>query len=236
MELQNQFDPNLRNIISNKNVTALLPIGSIEQHGAHLPVSTDSDIVFSISKILAKKCNFMLLPILKYGCSNEHSPYFNISLKKSTIRSLLLDICTSLYKNKIKKVFILNGHYGNIKKIYRVEKKLRHNKLKISIFSYWDFLAYKMDHGGFVETSLMLAISNKTNMAVASKGLALEDLPTKIKLRYKKILTKSFPRVTKNGIIGDPTHASAVAGRKMINEIIKNFIELVNKNTTKMKF
>lgn len=236
MELQNQFDPNLRNIISNKNVTALLPIGSIEQHGAHLPVSTDSDIVFSISKILAKKCNFMLLPILKYGCSTEHSPYFNISIKKSTIQSILLDICTSLYKNKIKKVFILNGHYGNIKKIYGVEKKLRHNNLKISIFSYWDFLAYKMDHGGFVETSLMLAISNKTNMAVALKGLALEDLPTKIKLQYKKILTKSFPRVTKNGIIGDPTHASAIAGRKMINEIIKNFIEFVNKNTTKMKF
>ena len=228
MEVQNQYDPELRQTISENNAIALIPIGSLEQHGMHLPISTDSDIVFKISKILAKKYNLMLLPTLRYGCSSEHAPYFNISLQPKTLQKILVDVCTSLHRNKIDRMIILNGHYGNKKYITGLKKKINVKDLKVNICSYWDFMKVKMDHGGFVETSLMLATSNKTRMSVAKKGIILNDLHGKKLLLYKKMLTKSFPRITKNGVVGDPITANVAAGKKIIREIVKNFNSFIN--------
>lgn len=223
MEIQNQYDPDLRKIISKNNIIALIPIGSIEQHGMHLPISTDSDIVSKISKILAKKYNLMLFPTLRYGCSSEHTPYFNISLQPNTLQKILVDICTSLHKNKIDRIIILNGHYGNKKYIIQLRKKINIKDLEVNICSYWDFMSERMDHGGFVETSLMLATSTKTRMSFAKKGIILNDLHGEKLRLYKKMLTKSFPRITKNGVIGDPSTANVAAGKKIIHEIVKNF-------------
>ena len=75
-DIKTQFDPNLRKLISNKKQIAVIPIGSIEQHGAHLPVSTDSDIVTEIAKKISKKYRYLLLPTLNYGVSFEHAPFF----------------------------------------------------------------------------------------------------------------------------------------------------------------
>ena len=230
MEIQNQYDPKLRKIISKNNTIALIPLGSIEQHGAHLPISTDSDIVFKISQILATKCNLMVLPTLRYGCSSEHAPYFNISLQPNTLKTMLIDICTSLHRNNINKIIILNGHYGNKKYITKLETKIKIPKLKINVFSYWDFMDNRMDHGGFVETSLMLAISDKTKMSDARKGVIIDDLRGTKLLQCKKKLAGSFPAVTKNGIIGDPTIANIAAGQKIMREIVKNFIYFINLN------
>jgi len=73
--IQDSFDPDLRKIIRTKKQTALIPVGSIEQHGPHLPVSTDSDIVTEVAKMVAKKCNLLLLPTITYGVSFEHAPF-----------------------------------------------------------------------------------------------------------------------------------------------------------------
>ena len=102
MKIQNQYDPKLRKYIELKKTTALIPVGSLEQHGMHLPISTDSEIVSEIAKRISEKYEFLLLPLLTYGCSSEHSPYFNVSLKNKTLLNVLYDICLSLYKNNIK--------------------------------------------------------------------------------------------------------------------------------------
>jgi len=57
-DIKIQFDPNLRKSISNKKQVAVIPVGSIEQHGAHLPVSTDSDIVTEVSKKISEKYGY----------------------------------------------------------------------------------------------------------------------------------------------------------------------------------
>ena len=64
MQIKDQFDPDLRKIIKKKKQVAVIPVGSIEQHGEHLPISTDSDIVTEIAKRVSNKCNFLdsLLP------------------------------------------------------------------------------------------------------------------------------------------------------------------------------
>jgi len=59
--VKDQLDPNLRKIIKNKKQVAVIPIGSLEQHGPHLPVSTDSDLVSEIASRLAEKKNFFAI-------------------------------------------------------------------------------------------------------------------------------------------------------------------------------
>ena len=84
-EIKAQFDLNLRKSIKKKKQVAVIPIGSIEQHGPHLPVSTDSDIVTEVAKSLSEKKAYLLLPTLTYGVSFEHAPFFNLSIRESTL-------------------------------------------------------------------------------------------------------------------------------------------------------
>ena len=101
MIIRDQFDPVLRKEISKKKHIAVIPVGSIEQHGPHLPVSTDSDIVSEIASQICKKCDFLLLPTITYGVSFEHFPFFNLSIKKSSLTLILEDLCVSLFDNHI---------------------------------------------------------------------------------------------------------------------------------------
>ena len=101
IEIKNEFDPNLRKIIDRKQQVAIIPVGSIEQHGAHLPISTDSDIVSEITKRVAQKKRFLLLPTITFGVSYEHAPFFNLSIKQSTLKAILTDLCESLLSNGI---------------------------------------------------------------------------------------------------------------------------------------
>lgn len=220
VEAKDQFDPKLRKLIRQKKVAAVIPVGSIEQHGPHLPISTDSDIVTAVCKRLAKKSNYLLAPTINYGVSYEHAPFFQISVSKSTLKSTLSDICRSLLDNGIKNIFIINGHHGNIRVIDSIAKKF--SKDNVFVFSYWYFMEQRFDHAGFVETSLMLGISKNVNMKSAKKGLITEELPRREVKRLGRLASKSFPSVTKNGVWGDPTIASAHAGRKMLSEIVRN--------------
>ena len=104
MNIDDLYDPEFRKLIKSKKPTVIIPIGSIEQHGAHLPISTDSDIVTEIASRLAKKCGFIILPTISYGVSLEHEPLFNLSLKEQNLDKILGDIISSLAKNHIKKL------------------------------------------------------------------------------------------------------------------------------------
>ena len=87
-DIKTQFDPILRNIIKNTKKIAVIPIGSIEQHGPHLPISTDSDIVSEVARKLSEKNGYLLLPTITYGNSFEHAPFFNLSIRESTLRTI----------------------------------------------------------------------------------------------------------------------------------------------------
>ncbi len=86
VEIKSFLDPQLRKIINSKNQVAIIPVGSMEQHGPHLPISTDSDIVTEVSKRISKKNNFLLLPTINYGISNEHAPFFNLSFSTALLK------------------------------------------------------------------------------------------------------------------------------------------------------
>ena len=80
----------------------------------------------------------------------------------------------------------------------------------------------EFDHAGFVETSIMLAISKNVKIKLAKKGLITDGL-TKQEIKILgKLANQSFPKATKNGIWGDPTKATKKDGKTILAEIIKN--------------
>jgi len=229
MDANELYDPEFRKLIKSKNPTIIIPIGSIEQHGAHLPITTDSDIVTEIASRLAKKCGFIVLPTISYGVSFEHEPLFNTSIATTTLNTLIQNIIISLVANGATSIIILNGHHGNVgalKSAERDETKFLSDfpQRKLRFYSYWHFMKHEFDHAGFVETSLMLAISDKVKMKKAKKGLITKDLSEKERKRINKLSTEpgGFPKVAKNGVWGDPTGATKKDGEKFLAEIVRN--------------
>lgn len=224
-DIKNQFDPSIRRSIIRKKQVAVIPVGSIEQHGAHLPVSTDSDIVTEVAKRISEKNGYLLLPTLSYGVSFEHAPFFNLSIRESTLRAILTDLCSSLLANNIKTVFVINGHHGNLKAVKNLDvrlKKISKNRLKVFSLSYWHFMQREFDHAGFVETSLMLAISKNVKMKSARKGLVTDGMTKQEIAKIGKLANQSFPKATKNGIWGDPRQATKREGHTILAEVTEN--------------
>ena len=223
MDANELYDPEFRELIKSKKPTVIIPVGSLEQHGAHLPITTDSDIVTEIASRLAKKCGFIVFPTISYGVSEEHYPLFNINTSSVSLSVFLSGIIKSLVENNIKSVKILNGHHGNVEVLKMMELSPNFPS-KPDFYSYWHFMEHEFDHAGFVETSIMLAISDKVKMEKAEKGLITKGLSDEEIQRINKLSTQpgGFPKVTENGVWGDPTGATKKDGEKFLAEIVRN--------------
>ena len=242
MDASELYDPEFRKLIKSKKQTIIIPVGSLEQHGAHLPITTDSDIVTEVASRLAKKCGFIVFPTISYGVSIEHDPLFNTSIGVGALSRMIMQICQSVLvrplqgvnspkrmKSRIPRIIILNGHHGNIQALVRLEEGLslvsgREGRDRIRFFNYWKFMNHEFDHAGFVETSIMLAISDKVKMKKAKKGFTTKGLSEKEIQRINKLSTEpgGFPKIAKNGVWGDPTDATKKDGKKFLAEIVRN--------------
>jgi len=227
MDANELYDPEFRELIKTKKPTIIIPVGSLEQHGAHLPITTDSDIVTEIASRLAKKYGFIVFPTISYGVSFEHEPLLNISIQSRNLRGFLGDIFQSLYG--FHKIIFLNGHHGNVESLNKLRNNMNKEYVRsgaplVKYYSYWHFMKHEFDHAGFVETSIMLAISNKVKMKKAKKGLITKGLSEKEIQRISKLSTQpgGFPKVAKNGVWGDPTGATKKDGQKFLTEIVRN--------------
>src|SRR5581483_2246598 len=160
IQIYNITDTKFRSLMK-KTSRAIVPIGSLEQHGAHLPISTDSLISERIATLVANELGCFVLPVIPYGVSFEHQPMFNVSLMNSTLSRVLCEICISLSSQGIEEIIFINGHHGNIGVLQYISQNvhaLRHSDVKVFTINYWNGMHKKLDHAGEVETSLVLAI------------------------------------------------------------------------------
>lgn len=215
MDVVSSTDPLIRECIIGKPA-AIIPVGSVEQHGPHLPVSTDSDIVGEVAKRSGSGPEFLVMPTVMTGVSFEHAPFFNISIRPATLETILDDLCESIQSNGIKEIFVINGHYGNREALIQFAR--RHTD--VHAMSYWRFTKHRFDHAGFVETSLMLAVSDNTRMEQAELGLITDGMSDAELRRIKRLATRSFPEATGNGVWGDPRNATSKAGVRILEEIV----------------
>lgn len=214
-----------------KTTRAIIPVGSLEQHGSHMPVSTDSLIAEYVARSAAELLGAFVLPVISYGVSFEHKPMFNVSLRNSTLSTMICDVCISLAENRIKEIIILNGHHGNIGALQYISQEL-YGRLPANVhvhtIHYWHMMKAEFDHAGEVETSLVLAIApelvHMERAAQNSKKLS------KSKAAYSTITNTpgSFPKITGNGVWGDPRKATAAKGEKWIDEITAGLVRTIN--------
>ena len=202
---------------------AVIPVGSTEQHGPHLPVSTDTEIALEVARMVAEKNGYLLLPAVPYGVSHEHAPLFNLSLDGQALRGALSGLCTSAHSNGINDVVVINGHHGNMRALDALTGPGgpgRSDSLtSIHVFHYWRHMDGELGHAGFAETSMMLAISaDLVRMDLAQRGLVTDGMPAEAVREISELAARSFPEATGNGVWGDPFGATAEAGRRMLEE------------------
>lgn len=210
---------------------ALIPIGSLEQHGDHLPLSTDLIIAEYVAKHVAERINSFVFPPIYYGISIEHKPLFNVSLKYSTFINMIQEISASLSEAGLKRVIYVNGHHGNSGAMQYLmhDECHRITNKGFSAFSlnYWNMADIEFDHGGETETSIMLAINHHSVQMSRARPSAINR--SKLKKTYHTITNNpgSFPKITGNGIWGDPRSATATKGQALLEQITRNLSMVV---------
>jgi len=240
-----QSDPDIRRLVSAGTcTTAVMPVGSAEQHGPHLPVSTDTDIAREVARAVSEKNGYLLMPALPYGVSYEHAPLFQASVKPQLLCDVILEVCASLCACGIRDVVVINGHHGNIEALDMLSErrgsggddggsgggggrdkagpedaKRQGPFPRMRVFHYWRHMDSELGHAGFAETSMMLAISpDAVRMDRAQRGLITDGMsPDKVR-EISALAQKSFPEATGNGVWGDPRGATAQAGRLLLDE------------------
>ena len=207
--------------------SAIIPVGSLEQHGQHLPVSTDCLIAEHISMDVSQRLEYFVFPVVPYGVSFEHAPMFNVSVRDSTLSKILCDICVSIAHLGIKRIVIINGHHGNMGVLQYVSQNTFDRMPRdsaVHVLNYWSFMNEIFDHAGEVETSILLAI--KPGLVKMDKAEASSKILMKSREAYRSMTLRpgSFPKVTGNGVWGNPKFASAEKGRELLSEIGENII------------
>lgn len=221
---------------------AILPVGSIEQHGPHLPLDTDAFDAEYLALRIAEACSDpkpLVLPLIPYGVSYEHGEFRGtIGINNDTLASLVYEIGMNCARNGVNKLVIINGHGGNIPALnYAAQMITRDTKLFVCIDTgeTSDVDVYRIAetqndiHAGEIETSTSLAVRpHLVKMDKAAKRLPrfssrYLDFTSKRKVSWY-VHTK---KISQSGVIGDPTKASSEKGERMWQIMIAHLVALV---------
>jgi creatinine amidohydrolase len=216
-----------------KTKTIVFPFGTIEEHGKHLPLNTDSLIIEESLKLVARKRNFFLAPVVYYGvCTTTKDHPGTISISPGTLRSLSFDLVTEAYKKGLRNFVLISGHGGSLHMSAMKETAEvlveRLKGIKIAVLSPYDVLWKELSeiaetpndsHAGELETSMMLYLAPKL-----VKGRSPEEYPKIPKPLTVKDKVKYWP----GGVWGNPKKASVEKGEKAIKLIIDKIIQLLD--------
>jgi creatinine amidohydrolase/Fe(II)-dependent formamide hydrolase-like protein/7-cyano-7-deazaguanine synthase in queuosine biosynthesis len=222
--------------------TALLPVGSIEQHGPHLPLGTDAFDAAYLADRIAEACSDpkpLVLPLIWYGVSYEHDEFKGtISISNDALSHMVYEIGMNAARNGIKKLVIINGHSGNTPALsFAAQMITRDARIfacvdtgETSDVDVYAIIETPNDiHAGEIETSTSLAVRPQ----LVKMELAAKRIP-KFSSRYLNFTSRrNIPwyvytkRISQNGVIGDPTKASAKKGEKIWQIMIAHLVALV---------
>ncbi|MER3602100.1 MAG: mycofactocin biosynthesis peptidyl-dipeptidase MftE [Nitrososphaerota archaeon] len=207
---------------------ALLPLGSLEQHGPHLPLETDTLLALEVSRRLAGRLRLALLPPLPYGRSEEHLGFpGTIALEGGLLRALLGSIASSLELSGAPCLIIVNGHGGNREEVEGFMATYRGRlRLKALHLQEWARRALErfarpgaLSHADLTETSLYLALGRPLLSALPG------DVPPPAQLeeraRRGEALRWRAGELSATGVIGSVSGASRELGLKALEALVE---------------
>ncbi|GAA1873635.1 creatininase [Paeniglutamicibacter psychrophenolicus] len=226
--------------VSQPHATVIIPAGATEQHGPHMPLGVDAMLSRAISGAVAEKLGALVAPTLSYGYKSQprsgggNHRVGTTSLSGATLTGQVEDIARSFMAQGFTKVVILNGHFENYQFIYEgLEVAVGRARetgadARAMLLSYWDFvgeetleavfpdgfLGWDIEHGGVLETSLMLLLHpSKVDMSRAV------DHPPAL-LKPYDIFPEDPARTPASGCLSSPRGASADRGRLLLDAVV----------------
>lgn len=251
MRLEHTRWPDLANLAKNIFV---VPLGSLEQHGPHLPLSTDSLIVSHVADGIERlrSPNIVLLPVQWLGHSPHHRRFGCVSLDLQPYIDLLRGICRSLVHLGARKILLLNGHGGNDVPCKAAQRELKSEfeqmrDLYIVYAAYWNLAAESfghirsspkggMGHAGEMETSILLAQDaelvdlSKASNAGCSPGIGQWKLDMLQPLPFS--LVNEFDELSPTGVIGMPEEATSEKGAQFLEAAVNGVVRLLDDMST----
>jgi len=241
--------------IRKEIVAALIPIGSMEEEGPHLPLGVDTVVALEVAKKVAFQLPVIILPTLSIGYSDWHRGFSGtLSLSISTLTQMLREICGNLVDQGINRVVFINSHVGNETPIMDVAIELRRKSLaRVAAFHLWSIanemakdidglVERKFTHAGEMMTSVMLTLRpDLVDMGKAERELPRSLMEPTTQEGSFKILFKDrhinfyclSKELTNSGVMGDPTQATREKGEiivkawvSLICDFIKEFKEV----------
>ena len=204
--------------LSDRPTLLLVPFGSTEQHGPHLPLSTDTDIAGALASAAADRLgNAMIAPAVAYGASGEHQGFpGTISIGQAATELVVVELGRSASAD-FAGIVVVSTHGGNTGPVERAVTTLRHEGRNVWAWGpRWDGDA----HAGRTETSLMLAIApDRVHLDVAEPG---DTRP--ISELLPRLRADGVRSVSTSGVLGDPTGAGADEGRLLLAAAVDDLV------------
>jgi creatinine amidohydrolase len=224
--------------------TAVIMVGSTEQHGPHLPECTDALLAQVIGEALARRLDRALLaPTIRVGCSDHHMAFpGTISLRQETLAALLADYVSSLARHGFKNIIVVPTHGGNFAAVAAAAEAARAALPEVTIidFSALGVLASASAeasaqfgvsaaaagaHAGEWETSLVIAVRpDLVHMDQAVMGFmsaTTDDLAA-------RVFNEGIGALSKDGVLGDPRSATAEKGRVYLGQVVDMLVHFVS--------
>ena len=218
---------------------AIIPTAACEQHGPHLPLAVDAIDCYEVAKRVSAKTGVPVVPALIYGCSQSHGKFpGTLSLRPETMMKVICEIAEWLYKSRIRKILILNGHMWNWGPIYSARENLRYDlpDLQVRILNWWETTPQTMDklvedcpvfpsyiHANISETACVLAA--RPDLVNMQEAVDEDD--------YKTFFEYRMDEYSKSGVVGrGATRATAKLGEKLFAMVVDALVPMV-KNALK---
>lgn len=221
---------------------ALLPVGAIEQHGPHSPLDTDAFDAEYLALRVAEGCRDpkpLVLPLIPYGVSYHHEDFAGtLSVTNETLARFVYEVGMGAARNGIVKLIIINGHGGNAATLQFAAQMINRDA---HIFTCVDTGETSDDditklaetagdvHAGEIETSTTLAVRpHLVDMKRARKSVPRfsSDFLEFSGRRSVEWYVRT-QKISPQGVLGDPTKASAEKGEKMWEIMVRNLVEFV---------
>lgn len=230
-----------RDWVATGRATALVPVGALEQHGPHLPLGTDALLSSAIAEAVARRTGARVAQPLTYGYKSQqksgggnHLPG-TVSLDAATLIGVTRCVVTSLLAQGVQHVVLLNGHYENYQFLYEgVDLALGDLGLSaedgpgVVLLSYWDYVSeqtleavypdgfpgWDIEHGGVLETSLMLHLEP----GLVQLDRAVDHPPAALP-RFDRLPVVAG-RTPETGCLSAPTGSDAGKGQLMFEQVV----------------